>query len=153
MRTALTICLILLTITGTANADIFKVCPKILSVTEAKTIYKQSAPLRKAGEGTPIIGFRKEPTLIFNASNFSGSSFTVYDLNGNKLASCPYGSATGHKGRARCTIQTPSLRRSAIAKTGTPAIYFKIKSNTCVGVKDAGRCEGSVKGLCNRLIS
>jgi hypothetical protein len=50
-----------------------QICPKVQAAgSESSTIYKQSAPLRSGGVGTPLIGYRKEPTLIFNKRNFSG---------------------------------------------------------------------------------
>jgi hypothetical protein len=130
-----------------------KICPKTQAAgSESSTIYKQSAPLRSGGVGTPLIGYRKEPTLIFNKRNFSGSSFTIYDSKGNSLARCPYASAEGHAGRARCTAQTAGIRGAAIKNTRSARIYFKISKNLCISVPDAGRCVGSVKGLCNQLI-
>jgi hypothetical protein len=145
-------------VASSANAQyralsIDKICPKVQAAgSESSTIYKQSAPLRSGGVGTPIVGFRREMTLIFNRRNFSGGSFTVYDSEGNSLARCPFASAHGHAGRARCTAQTAVTRRAAIRNTGSPRIYFKINRNLCVSVPDAGRCVGSVKGLCNQLI-
>jgi hypothetical protein len=131
-----------------------QICPKVQAAgSESSTIYKQSAPLRSGGVGTPLIGYRKEPTLIFNKRNFSGGSQTIYDSKGNSLGRCPVVSAHGHAGRARCTMQTSSLRRTAIKNTRSARIYFKISNRLCVSVPDAGRCVGSVKGLCNQLIS
>lgn len=38
------------------------VCGRVLDAGNASsTIYKQSAPLRSGGVGTPLIGYRKEP--------------------------------------------------------------------------------------------
>lgn len=129
-------------------------CPKVQAAgSESSTIYKQSAPLRAGGVGTPLVGYRKELTLIFNKRNFSGGSHTVYDSKGNSLGRCPVVSAHGHAGRARCTMQTSTVRRAAIRNTRSPRIYFKVSQNLCVSVADAGRCVGSVKGLCDRLIS
>jgi hypothetical protein len=152
------IAVVLVATTGTAEAQVrakslSKTCPKVQLVgSESATIYKNSAPLRSGGVGTPLIGYRREPTLIYNRRNFSGSRHVVYDSKGKSLASCPVVSAEGHAGRARCTIQTSSLRRSAVGNTGSPTVYFKVSGNLCVKVPDAGRCYGSVKGLCNQLI-
>jgi hypothetical protein len=133
--------------------SIDQVCKKSQLVgSESSTIYKNSAPLRAGGVGTPLVGYRKEPTLIFNANNFSGGSFTIYDSEANSLARCPYASAEGHRGRARCTIQTAALRRAAVKNTGSARVYFKVNKNNCVEIPDAGRCYGSVKGLCNQVI-
>jgi hypothetical protein len=131
-----------------------KICPKVQAAgSESATIYKQSAPLRSGGIGTPIVGFRQEPTLIFNRRNFSGGSHTIYDSSGKALGSCPVVSAHGHAGRARCTMQTSSIRRAAVRNTRSARVYFKISGRLCVSVPDAGRCIGSVKGMCDRLIS
>jgi hypothetical protein len=144
---------------GSANAQsraksLDQICPKVQAAgSESSTIYKQSAPLRAGGVGTELIGYRKEPTLIFNKRNFSGGSQTIYDSSGKALGRCPVVSAHGHAGRARCTMQTSSIRRAAIKNTRSPRIYFKISSRLCVSVPDAGRCVGSVKGLCGGLIS
>jgi hypothetical protein len=156
----LTVMCILATTIGTAAArSIEERCPSIKDAgNPSKTIYKQSAPLRSGGLDSPIVGFRKEPTLIFNRRNFRGGAHRIYDSTGVALARCPVVSAHGHAGRARCTIQTSSLRsrarRNSKRETGTasPTIYFKIQRNLCVRVPDAGRCVGSVKGLCDRLI-
>jgi hypothetical protein len=108
-----------------------QICPKVQAAgSESSTIYKQSAPLRSGGVGTPLIGYRKEPTLIFNKRNFSGGSQSIYDSKGNVLGSCPVLSAHGHAGRARCTMQTSSLRRAAIKNTRSPRIYFKISKTS-----------------------
>lgn len=134
--------------------SISNVCPKVQAAgAESSTIYKQSAPLRSGGVGTPLIGYRKEMTLIYNRRNFSGGSHVIYDSKGKSLASCPVTSAHGHAGRARCTALTSVVRRAAIRNSGSPSVYFKINKNLCVKVPDAGRCVGSVKGLCNSLIS
>ena len=129
-------------------------CPKMQQAgSESATIYKNSAPVRANSAITaPIVGFRKEPTLIFNRKNFSGSRFRIYDGKGQSLGSCPYASARGHQGRARCTMQTASLRRKAVRNTGSANVYFKISSSLCVKVPDAGKCYGSSKGLCGQTI-
>jgi hypothetical protein len=130
-----------------------QICPRALAVeSESGTIYKNSAPLRTGGIGTPIVSFRQEPTLIFNRRNFMGGTHTIYDSNGTSLGRCPVVSAHGHAGRARCTMNTGGLRRTAIKNTRSPMIYFKINRNLCVRVPDAGKCYGSVKGLCDRTL-
>lgn len=129
-------------------------CPKLLDVGSASgTIYKNSAPMRANNTlGAPIVSFRREPTLIFNRRNFTGSTHTVFDSGGNSLGRCPVTSAHGHAGRSRCTFQTASMRRQAVKNSGSPTVYFKISKNTCVKVPDGGRCYGSVKGLCKQVI-
>jgi hypothetical protein len=151
----------LVSVLGVSNAQaqsvrarsLAQICPTSQDVgSQSSTIYKQSAPLRSGGIGTSIVGFRREPTLIYNKRNFSGSVATIYDSQGNSIARCPHTSAHGHAGRARCTVQTSTVRRAAVRKTGSPTIYFKVSGRLCVKVADAGRCVGSVKGLCNQLI-
>lgn len=116
-------------------------------------IYKNSAPLRSGGIGTPIVGFRNEPTLIMNRNVSSRGTATIFDTKGNKIGSCPWASAHGHAGgRYRCTMQTSSLRRAAMSQTRSATVLFKISPSLCVSVPDAGRCYGSVKGRCNQLI-
>jgi hypothetical protein len=130
-------------------------CPKIAEVgTQSSTIYKQSAPIRSGGIGTPIVGYRKEPTLIMNSNISTRGTRDIYDSKGNRLGSCPWATAEGHPGgRLRCTMQTSSLRQSALKNTRSTSIYFSVTPKLCVRVPDAGRCYGSVKGPCNQLIS
>ena len=126
-------------------------CKTNFNLPNGNFIYKNSAPLRSGGVGTPLVGYRIEPTLIYNR-NFGRSTTTIYGTNGVKIGSCPWASAHGHAGRARCTMNTRSLRNSARRNGGSGTGIFKIGS-TCVKVPDLGRCYGSVKGLCNRLLS
>jgi len=129
-------------------------CPTTQEVgSESGTVYKNSAPVRANSSLTaPIVGFRKEPTLIFSRRNFTGSSHTIYDSNGTSLGRCPVTSAHGAAGRSRCTLQTASVRRQAVKNTRSATVYFKVAQNLCVKVPDAGKCYGSVKGLCNQVI-
>ena len=125
-------------------------CKKFMSL--GSFIYKNSAPLRRGGIGTPIVGFRREPTLICNTRSCSRRGTTIYDNRGTRIGGCPWTSAHGHVGgRFRCTMQTSSLRRSA-TRAGTPAVFFTVSGSTCVKIPDAGRCYGSSKGLCNQTI-
>lgn len=126
-------------------------CKTNFTLPNGNFIYKNSAPLRSGGVGTPLIGYRIEPTMIYNR-NFGRSTTTIYGTNGVKIGSCPWASAHGHAGRARCTMNTRSLRNSARRNGGSGSGVFKIGS-TCIKVPDLGRCYGSVKGLCNRLLS
>ena len=128
-------------------------CNVIANASERRFIYKQSAPLRASGIGTPIIGFRKEPTLIMNTDISSKGIISILDGKGASIARCPWASASGHAGgRARCSVQTSAVRQAAIKNTGSPTIYFKVSPELCVRVPDAGRCVNSVKGLCTDLI-
>jgi hypothetical protein len=136
------------------HRNLSAVCGRVVEAGSASsTIYKQSAPLRSGGVGTPLIGYRREPTLIMNRNISSRGTKPVYDSKGNRLTSCPWASAVGHAGgRFRCTIQTASMRQAAIRNTKSPSVYFNVIGNTCVRVPDAGKCVGSVKGLCNQTI-
>lgn len=133
--------------------NLAKSCPNISQVGSASgTIYKNSAPLRSGGIGTPLIGYRKEPSLIM-LRRYTTSGTSIYDSKGQKIGSCPWASAhDAAGGRFRCTMQTASLRKNAVKNTNNASIYFKVNSKTCVAVPDAGRCYGSFKGLCNQLI-
>lgn len=127
-------------------------CSSSVTLPNGAFIYKNSAPLRAGGVGTPLVGFRVEPTLIMNKRLGTGR-VTIFNAKGTQIGSCPWASAHGHAGgRARCTMNTRSLRSSALRSGGRPGGYFKV-GGTCVNVPDFGRCYGSVKGLCNRLLS
>ena len=132
-----------------------KVCTNIKTVGSASsTIYKNSAPIRSGGVGTPLIGYRKEPTLIMLRNISSRGTKPIYDSQGNRLATCPWASAhDAAGGRFICTVQTSALRRAAIRNTRKATVYFNVTGKQCIKVEDAGRCYGSVKGLCNQLIS
>jgi hypothetical protein len=155
----LALCLPLLALSTEASAlrrgvqmSTIAACTKVETLPNGNFIYKNSAPLRAGGVGTPLVGYRKEPTLIMNKSYTRGST-TIYDSNGNKIGSCPWASAHGHAGgRFRCTMQTSALRRTAVKNTRSPKIYFTLNKTTCAEVPDSGRCYGSVKGLCNQTI-
>jgi len=139
---------------GSAEAQLAKVCQKKATAPAGGIfIYKQSAPLRAGGVGSRLIGYRKEPTLIMNRNVSRRGTAQVYDSKGNTIGRCPWASAQGHAGgRYRCTMQTAALRRTAVRNTGSPRVYFKLTPTTCAEILDAGRCYGSVKGLCNQLI-
>jgi hypothetical protein len=136
-----------------AEAQIGSVCSSTISLPDGRFIYKNSAPLRNS-RGV-MIGLRYEPTLIMNSSAYSSrGGTTLYDSNGNKVGTCPWASAHGFSGgRFRCTMKTSSLRRAVVKSSKNPAVFIKYKGSACVKVPDAGRCYGSVKGGCNRLIS
>lgn len=128
-------------------------CAVIANASESRFIYKQSAPLRGSAPGSPIIGFRREPTLIMNTNISSRGTIPILDGKGATIATCPWATADGHAGgRARCTAQSASVRQAAIKNTNSPTIYFKLNPELCVRVLDAGRCENSSKGLCDTLI-
>jgi len=115
-------------------------------------LYKNSAPLRSSTSGL-IIGFRTEPTLLFSRrADIPSRRSVIYSKSGSKIGSCLITSAHGFAGRARCVMKTSSLRRAAIKNAKAPNVYFSLKKG-CVKIEDAGRCYGSVKGLCNRTIS
>jgi len=131
-------------------------CERILDVKKSRSfIYKHSAPMRVGGRTypAPIVGFRKEPTLILNVRIGSTQGTKILDSKGITIGSCPWTVAKGHSGgRYRCTMSTSSLRRKAIKSSGKPAIFFTLNKKSCAKVEDAGRCLGSSKGLCNQII-
>lgn len=132
------------------------VCTSNVVVKGGAYIYKQSAPLRAGGIHSPIVGFRKEPTLIgVTATTLRRSGANIYDSKGKKIGYCPWASAHDARGgRYRCTMQSSSLRRAAIKNTRSPKIFFQLNgAKKCAVIPDAGRCSGSVKGLCDRLIA
>lgn len=135
--------------------EAFAQCNTIVGV--SPNIYKQSAPLRKGGRPypAPLVGYRKEPTFIDNQGVLPRGNINVYNSENELMIKCPWASAIGHKGRARCTANVVKLRNKAIATTAarSPAIRFQLKNGRCAHVPDAGRCVGSNKGLCDRLIT
>lgn len=137
-----------------AHAQTIASCSSVETLPTKNFIYKNSAPLRAGGPGTPLLGYRKQPTLIMNKA-YTRSSTNVYDSQDNLLVTCPWAEAHGHSGgRFRCTNSTASMRRKAVKNTGSPAVYFVVQSKTkfCAKVPDSGKCYGSVKGLCNTTI-
>lgn len=128
-------------------------CTSIINLPHSKFVYKNSAPVR-GGADARIIGYRVEPTLIMSSSAMSQRGGTkIYDTKGKQIGSCPWASAHGFAGgRFRCTMNTRNLRRAAIRNTRTPAVLIQYRGTACVRVPDAGRCFGSVKGLCNRIL-
>lgn len=136
---------------GGSEAGSFDQCSQVLSVPGGGTfIYKNSAPIRSGGVGTPLVGFRIEPTLIMNRNVSNRSTSTVYDSRGNVLTRCPWATAHGHAGgRMRCTINTTAMVRQAVRNTGSPTVYFSLTPNSCAKVDHGGKCYGSVKGRCN----
>lgn len=123
----------------------------VITLPNADFVYKNAAPLRSGGIGTPLIGYREEPTLIFRKSNGGRlGTTTVYDTKGNRLTSCPKASAEGFAGRYRCTNNTRGMCRQAKAKTRNKSVLFKVDTNKYIKVPNSGICYGSDKGLCNR---
>lgn len=131
----------------------FDQCKNSVLVTSGGFIYKNSAPIRSGGVGTPLVGYRKQPTLILLRKGYSKSTTTIYSSTGEKIGRCPWASAhDAAGGRYRCTMNTARLRKAAITSAESATIFISVKANTCVEVPDAGRCYGSSKGLCNQLI-
>jgi hypothetical protein len=126
-------------------------CTTVEKLPSKNFIYKNAAPMRTGGPGTPLVGFRKQPTLIMNKAYTRGQT-KIYDSQDNLLATCPWATAHGHAGgRFRCTNSTVAMKRRAVKNTGSPTVYFVVNARTkfCAEVPDSGRCYGSVKGLCN----
>jgi hypothetical protein len=129
-------------------------CNTVTTLPNGGYVYKNSAPLRAGGSGTPLVGYRREPTLLMKKREASGSA-SIFDSQGTKIGSCPLTSAHGFAGgRFRCTMQTTSLRRRAVQNTGSPQIFFLVnaRKKICVSVPESGRCYGSSKGLCNQVL-
>jgi hypothetical protein len=139
---------------ATTTPGPFEACDQVRSVTSGGMIYKNSAPLRSGGIGTPIVGYRIEPTLILVGAGIGDKRTTnIYAANGTKIGRCPWASAEGTRGgRYRCTMNTRRLRQAAVKAAASPTIYFKLKTGQCAQVNDAGRCYGSSKGLCNQTL-
>lgn len=131
-------------------------CASTVDVTTSAFLYKNSAPRRSCNSPScPIVGFRSDPTLLFKTRTYPGSC-QILDRNGGNIARCPRQSAHDFSGgRCRCSNAAGTLtrvvRRAAVSKTGSAEIFFKM-GNKCVRVPDAGKCYGSVKGLCNTTI-
>jgi hypothetical protein len=137
-----------------AQAQTIASCESVETLPTRNFIYKNAAPMRAGGPGTPLVGFRRQPTLIMNKA-YSRSRTRIYDSQDNLLVTCPWADAHGHAGgRFRCTNSTVAMRRKAIQNTGSPAVFFVTNPRTksCAYVPDAGRCYGSVKGLCDRTL-
>lgn len=135
------------------EAGPFEACDEVVNVRSNGYIYKNSAPLRSGGVGTPLVGYRKEPTLIMLRNTSNRKTTIIYAANGTRIGSCPWASAHDtFGGRFRCVMSTASLRKKAQKVAESTTVYFRLKPGVCVEVPDAGRCYGSVKGLCNQLI-
>lgn len=116
-------------------------------------IYKHSAPLRRGGPGTPLVGFRKEPTIVGVSQALSRSGTSIYDSKGNSIGRCPWSDAHDSRGgRYRCTMNTSNLKRQAQKKGGSPGAYFTLPGKKCVFVPNLGQCYGSSKGDCDHNI-
>ncbi len=133
----------------------FEACARIFGVQDGGLIYKNSAPVRSgSSHSSPIVGFREEPTLLMLRSNLAEKkTTTIYASDGQVLGRCPWATANDASGgRYRCTLKTRTVRRKAVKLTESPTIYIKARAKTCVEVPDAGKCYGSVKGLCNKTL-
>lgn len=125
----------------------------VITLPSRGLIYKNAAPERVGGPGTPLKGYRKEPTLIFSSlTNGRLGTTTIFDSEGTRLIRCPKASAHGFAGRYRCTNSTPKMCGKARRNTGSKAVFFKVDTNRYVKVPNSGRCYGSTKGLCNQDI-
>ena len=132
---------------------ISSVCTTVIRLPNAGFVYKNAAPLRAGGEGSRLIGFREEPTVIAKRSGFLAGSTRIFDSNGTVLGGCPKASATGFAGRYRCSNNTRAMRRKAVKNTRSPAVYFTLSgTKRCLMVPEPGGCYGSNKGKCNTVI-
>ena len=122
-------------------------CSSVADIGSGAFGYKNSAPVRACSAHTcPITRFRHDPTLLFKTRNYPSFSCQVLDRQGRLIVTCPRQSAIGFAGgRCRCSSSderlTERVRRSAVARTGSPEVYFRM-GNKCVRVPDAGACYG-----------
>ena len=148
-----------------ANADLSKVCKNVQEL--GPNQYKNNSPIRaqNGNNASPITRFALNPTIIFIRGNPAKlGRANVYDSKGNYLTS---GMKLGcdAPGRGTCNARykgsevapndTRSVRRKAIAKTRSPSIYWRVATNLCIRVPDAGKCYNvQVRELCDgRTIS
>jgi hypothetical protein len=122
-----------------AQSQTIASCETVENFPSENFIYKNSASLRVGGPGTPLTGFRRQPTLIMNKF-YSRSGIKVYDSQDNLLGTCPWVIANEHSGgRFRCANSTALMRRKAIKNTGSPTLYFVTNPRTksCFRVQTA----------------
>lgn len=128
-------------------------CSTVLSL--GRNIYKQSKPHRACTAiNCPIDYFEKFPSLLVNESSVPRKfSASLVDKKGNSLATCGQLDCRDcSKGfRYVCRGNTNSFAKTAKARTGSYAVYYKAGS-TCIAIPDIGKCVGSVKGLCNQTL-
>jgi hypothetical protein len=117
-------------------------------------IYKNYQPLRRGPNDHTLVGYQRNPTLLDNGGGSRRGSGVIYDGNGKRLAVCqglPCDECRNHW-RFKCSTATASIRRAAVAAKRSATIYFGVGGGKCVTVTDAGKCYGSVKGLCNQTL-
>lgn len=150
----------------THAADIKKVCGTIRELGACQ--YKSNSPVRASSAlSSPITRFALNPTIIFtNEVGACGnqaklSSANIYDKKGNLLCSSTQRLGCAAK-RGTCLARykaderrcdTRNVRRKAVKNTGDPSIFWKVASNVCYRVPDAGRCYNvKVRELCAGLV-
>lgn len=127
-------------------------CTKVENI-NSNYIYKNAAPLRRGGEGTPLVGFQEVPTLIMKRNVSTRGFASVFNSKGGLITRCGWKTASEFAGgRYKCSANTRSMRKAAISKGGNPAGIFKVSPRLCVRVPDLGKCVGSVKGKCNQIL-
>jgi hypothetical protein len=147
-----------------AQAQLSKVCTTIKEL--GPNQYKNNSPIRaqNGNNASPITRFAENPTIIFIVGNPAQlGSANVYDSNGNYLTSgirlsCDArGRGTcnaRYKGSERKPNDTRSIRRKAVSKTKSPAIFWRVSSKgLCYRIPDAGKCYNvKSRGLCDGRI-
>ena len=151
-----------------SSAQIANVCKQVRDLGVCQ--YKNNSPQRAqfGNNKSPIVSFNLNPTIIFtnergNCGNQAKlSSANIYDSKGNLLCSGAQRLGCDAK-RGTCLSRykadpnkcnTRNVRRAAVKNTGSPAIYWKVATNVCYKVPDAGKCYNvKVRDLCSKTIS
>ncbi len=159
------VCLATVLLPFAADAQLSKVCKNVQEL--GANQYKNNSPIRaqNGNNASPITRFALNPTIIFIRGNPAKlARANVYDSQGNYLTS---GVRLGcdAPGRGTCNSRykgsevspndTRSVRRKAVAKTRSPSIYWRVATNLCIRVPDAGKCYNvQVRGFCDgRIVS
>lgn len=120
-----------------------------------RDLYKNSKPHRACSAiNCPIDYFEKFPSLLVNTPGTPRIGVAkLIDSNGGALASCGQRACRDCRQGFRyvCGGNTNSIAKTAKARTGKYTAYYKMGSK-CVQIPDIGKCVGSVKGLCNRIL-
>jgi hypothetical protein len=131
--------------------------------------YKSNSPerARYGDNSSPITGFNLNPTIIFtNERGNCGNpaklgSANIYDSKGGLLCSgaqrlgcdARRGTCLARYKADPTTCNTRNVRRLAIKRTGSPTILWKVASNLCYRVPDAGKCYNvKVRELCGQTV-
>lgn len=120
-----------------------------------RDIYKNSKPHRACSAHTcPIDYYELYPSLLVNTRGTPRKpAATLLSSSGKKLATCGQRPCDDCSTGVRyvCTGNTHSFAKAAKASGGNYTVFYKL-GNVCVQINDVGRCNGSVKGLCNQTL-